>query len=139
VSGIELNARWNPVPQWRIETSYSHLRVKVDVDPASLSVTAAQTDANAPAHQWEARTGFSLRPGVEIGASFWRVGKLRQLAVPAYTRVDARAEFRLNSHLTAALVGQNLSNPRHQELASDILFLTSRIPRSARFDLRWEF
>ena len=139
VSGVELNARWNPLPQWEIEASYANLHLTPQVDPASLASLDPDTDGNAPEHQWEARTTISLRPGVDVGASLWRVGRLYQLAVPAYTRLDARAQFRLNSRLTAALVGQNLSNRRHREFASDFLFLTSSLPRGVRLDLRWQF
>ncbi|HUF05842.1 MAG TPA: TonB-dependent receptor, partial [Candidatus Binatia bacterium] len=74
-----------------------------------------------------------------VGASLSRVGRLRQLAVPAYTRLDARAEWRLNSRLSAAAVGQNLLSGHHPEFSSAVLFLTSSVPRSARLDLRWEF
>ena len=35
-SGVELNARWNPLPRWEIETSYSRLHLTADPDPASL-------------------------------------------------------------------------------------------------------
>jgi iron complex outermembrane recepter protein len=138
-SGVELNARWNPLARWEIETSYSGLRLTVAPDPASLDALAATADGDAPNHQWHARTTIALRPGVGVGASIWHVGKLHRLAVPAYTRVDANAEFRLNRRLSALLVGQNLSNGNHVEFASQAIFLTSRLPRSARLDLRWEF
>jgi iron complex outermembrane receptor protein len=139
MSGVEINARWNPLPHWEIETSYSHLHTAVDVDRTSLDLAAAATDGSAPGHQWEARSTIAVRPGVEVGAAVWRVGALRQLAVPAYTRLDARAEFRLSGRLTAAAVAQNLLDRHHQEFASESLFLTSRVPRSARLDLRWAF
>jgi iron complex outermembrane receptor protein len=139
ISGVELNARWNPLPRWEVETSYSRLHLAANPDSGSLDAMAADTDGSAPENQWHARTVFTLRPGVELGTSLWRVGRLRQLAVPAYTRVDVKAEFRLNSRLTAAVAGQNLSNGHHEEFASDAIFLLSRIPRSVRLDLRWEF
>jgi len=139
VSGVELSARWNPRPQWEVETSYSALRVKAEPDPISLDLMAAHTDGSAPTHQWHDRTAITLRPGVDVGASVWRVGRLHQLAVPAYTRVDATAEFRLSQRLTASVTGQNLSQRQHAEFASQAVFVTSRIPRSARLDLRWEF
>ena len=139
VSGIELNARWNPLPAWELETSYSRLFLKATPDGASLDAMASLIDGSAPKHQWQARTAISLRRGVDVGASIWRVGKLGVLKVPAYTRVDAKAEFRLNSRMTAAAIGQNLTNRQHVEFAAPAIFLTSRVPRSARLDLRWEF
>ncbi len=139
VSGIELDARWNPLPRWELETSYSRLHLTADPDAGSLDASAATTDGSAPKHQWQARTAITLRPGVQVRASIWRVGKLEQLAVAAYTRVDANAEFRLNRRMTAAVVGQNLSSRRHVEFASQAIFVTSHVPRSVRLDLRWEF
>jgi iron complex outermembrane receptor protein len=138
-SGVELNARWNPLLWWEIETSYSRLHLTADPDSASLDAQAATTDWDSPKHQWQSRTAIALRPGIEVGASIWRVGRLHKLAVPAYTRVDANAEFRLNSRLRTIVVGQNLTNGNHVEFASQAIFLTSRLPRSVRFDLRWEF
>jgi iron complex outermembrane receptor protein len=139
VSGIELDARWNPFARWELETSYSRLHLTADPDAGSLDALAATTDGSAPKHQWQARTAFTLRPGVQVRASIWRVGQLEQLAVAAYTRVDANAEFRLNRRMTAAVVGQNLANGNHVEFASQAIYVTSRVPRSARLDLRWEF
>jgi iron complex outermembrane receptor protein len=139
MNGVEFTARWNPLKPWKIETSYSYLHLTTKVDPASQDPAASTTDSNAPKHQWEAKTVYALRPGVEVGASIWRVGKLERLQVPAYTRLDARAEFRLNGRMTAAVVAQNLLHAHHQEFGSESAFLTSRIPRSARLDLRWEF
>jgi iron complex outermembrane receptor protein len=138
-SGFEISARWNPVAPWQIQSSYSALFISADLDPISMDATIGDTDGSAPQHQWQASTSISLRPGVEIGASVSRVGSLRGLGVPAYTRADARAQFRLNRHLTAALVVQNMTSRHHVEFASPSLFLTTSVPRSARLDLRWEF
>lgn len=139
MSGVEVNARWNPVTPWRVETFYSYLHLTADVDPVSLDLLAAGTDGNAPTHQWNARTAVSLGPGVEVSASLWRVGRLRDLVVPAYTRLDGNVEFRLSHRLTAAAVAQNILHGDHQEFASVSFFLTSRVRRSARLDLRWAF
>lgn len=138
-SGVEVQAEWSPLAQWQLSASYSRLHVTARVDQASLDRIAAGTDGNAPAHQWQLRSTASLRPGLEIGGSIVRVGALRRLGVPAYTRVDARAQFRLNRHLTLAALGQNLASAQHEEFATEILYLTSGMPRSARLDLRWAF
>jgi iron complex outermembrane receptor protein len=137
MSGFEVNARWNPLPQWEIESSYSRLHLTAAGDPTSLDPVEAR--GRSPEHHWEARSTIALRPGLEVGASVWRVGALSRLVVPAYTRLDARVEFRLNSRLMAAAVAHNLLSGHHQEFASETLFLTSRIPRSARLDLRWAY
>ncbi len=137
-SGVELSGQWNPVAPWQLEASYSFLHVTARVDPTSLDPARAASDGNAPSHQWQLRSTASFGPGMQAGASVARVGALDQLRIPAYTRVDARFEVRLSGHLTAAAVGQNLTGGAHREYASDILYLSSGVPRSVRLDLRWE-
>jgi iron complex outermembrane receptor protein len=138
-NGVELNAHVTPLPRWQIEASYALLHVSAEAAPASLDAGTSQTDGNTPAHQWTVRSAFRVRPGVEVGASVSRVGRLVRLAVPAYTRLDTRAEWKLNGSLTAAAVGQNLLSGHHREFSSANLFRTASVPRSARLDLRWEF
>ncbi len=139
ISGVELNARWNPLARWEIEGSYSRLELTSNPDPASRDPLAPTDDGSAPENQWHARSAFTVRPGIDLSTSLWRVGRLRQLDVPAYTRLDAKAQFRVNSRMSASIAGQNLANGHHEEFASQAVFLTSRIPRSVRLDLRWEF
>lgn len=138
-SGVEINAHWTPLAEWQIEASYALLHVTADVPLASHDLIAAATDGNAPTHQWDLRSTVSVHPGVRLSASIARVGRLRQLQVLAYTRLDARAEWGFNSRLTVAAVGQNLLTARHTEFWRPFLVLTSDVPRSARLDLRWTF
>ena len=138
-SGAELSAHWTPVHSWQLETSYSFLDLSSHVDPAKLIAPAPENDGNAPKHQWQVRSTIAVRPGMQATASVFRVGRLRVLDVPAYTRVDAGFEYRLNSHLTGAVAAQNLLNGEHREFASPNVFLASSMPRRARIDLRWQF
>jgi len=138
-SGAEFNAHWTPVRSWQLETSYSFLDLSSHVDPAKLIAPAPENDGNAPRHQWQVRSTVAVRPGMQATASVFRVGRLRVLDVPAYTRVDAGFDYRLNSHLTGSVAAQNLLNGEHREFASPNVFLASSMPRRVRIDLRWQF
>jgi len=138
-NGAEVSANWTPRTGWELDASYAFLTVDPTVDAASLDPAAATTDGNAPKHEWLLSSTTWLRPGVQVGASVARVSALGRLSIPAYTRVDARLEFRLTPRLTAAVVGQNLASAQHREFSSDFLYLSSGMPRSARVDLRFEF
>jgi outer membrane receptor protein involved in Fe transport len=139
-SGVELNGQWQPVPWWQLNASYTRLHLTADVDPSSRDAAAADTDGSAPGQQWQLRSTFSLRSAVQIGAWLSHVGRLRVWNVPAYTRLDARAEFRLNPRLTVAAVAQNLLDGHHPEFfeVPPGPNLPSRgVPRTARVELRW--
>jgi iron complex outermembrane receptor protein len=137
-SGIEVNGQWRPTPQWQFDASYSHLHITADLEPTSVDPMSPNNNGKAPAHQWQVRSTFSLRPGIQIGGGLSHVGRLPQLDVPAYTRVDARTEFRVTNALTAAVIGQNLLDRDHVEFAEPF-FPTPSVPRSARVELRWEY
>jgi iron complex outermembrane receptor protein len=137
--GAEVNAHWAPVQPWQLEASYSFLDLSSHADPAKLIAPIAANDGNAPRHQWQLRSAIAVRPGLQANASVSRVARLRVLEVPAYTRVDAGFEYRLNKYLTAAVAGQNLLSDQHREFASPTVFLASSMPRRARIDLRWQF
>src|SRR5260221_5426870 len=138
-SGAELNAHRTPVQSWQLVASYSFLDLSPHVDPAKLVAPVAANDGNAPRHQWQGPSTSAVRPGLQATASVFRVEALHVLNIPAYTRMDAGIDYRLNTHLTAAVAAQNLLNGQHQEFAGSAVFLASSMPRRARIDLRWQF
>jgi outer membrane receptor protein involved in Fe transport len=139
-SGFEVNGQWQPVPRWQLDASYTRLRLTAEADPVSRDATAADTDGDVPGQQWQLRSTFSVRSGVQLGAWLSHAGRLRVANVPAYTRLDARAEFRLNSRLTTAVVAQNLLNGHHGEFLGTPpapSLPSPGVPRSLRVELRW--
>jgi iron complex outermembrane receptor protein len=134
--GIEFAGRWQPVHGWRLDGSYTGFRFTPHVDPASRDLTAATADDTAPRQQWQVHSSVSLGPRAEVDGAFFRVGALQQLGVEAYSRVDARVEVRLTPHLSAMVVGQNLSNPAHAEFGgAGLQVAPTLIPRSVRVQL----
>jgi iron complex outermembrane receptor protein len=135
-AGIEFAARWQPARAWRLDGSYTGFHFIPHVDPASLDPAAATVDDTAPRHQWQLHSSVSLGPRAEIDAALFRVGSLQQLGVAAYSRVDARFEVKLRPHLSALVVGQNLSNSAHAEFGGVALAVVpTLIPRSVRVQL----
>jgi outer membrane receptor protein involved in Fe transport len=135
-SGVELNAQWQPVPRWQLDGSYSWLHVTSRADPISRDLTPArESGQGTPAHQWQLRSTFALSPRIEISGWISRASRLRLVEIPGYTRLDARAQFRLNPRLTVAVAAHNLLSRHHPEFAD--VGLISDVPRSARVELRW--
>lgn len=138
-SGVEVDAHWTPLQAVEIAGFYAFLRVTADADPASRDPRVSRIDGDAPEHQWQLRSTLTPLDGLQAGFSLFRVGELRRLTVPAYTRLDARVEYRLTHRLALAVVGQNLTRRHHHEFINPVLVPASSVPRSARFDLRWTF
>jgi iron complex outermembrane recepter protein len=135
-AGIEVTARWQPLPNWRLDGSYTGYSFRPHVDPASQDPAASTVDDTAPRHQWQLHSSVAVAPRAEISAALFHVGPLQELGVAAYSRLDARVEVKLSPHLSVMVVGQNLSNHAHAEFGGIGLPVEATlIPRSARVQL----
>jgi iron complex outermembrane receptor protein len=137
-TGFEINASWMPHPVWRFDAAYSALHVTARPDPTSRDLMAVTFDANAPVHQWQVRSSGSLWPRLQVDGALYYTGRLRELQIPSYVRADARAELKLTDAVSAIVTGQNLLESAHDEFTGTAA-AASRIPRSWRVHLRWQF
>ncbi len=135
-AGLEVAARFAPVPAWRLDASYSHFRLTPHPDPSSRDTAAATFGGTAPAHQWQLHSAATLGPRTEIDAALFRTGALRTLDVPAYTRADVRVEVKLTGQFSAVATARNLLDPSHAEYVTGSVTST-QVPRSASIDLVW--
>jgi iron complex outermembrane recepter protein len=139
-SGVEVAARWMPATFSQIDASYSRLSTTPSLDAASHDQAASLFDGNAPTEQWQLHSAWWLGRRWQVDGSLFHVGRLRQLDVPAYTRVDLRLEVKLSKVLTLVAAGQNLLDPAHAEFANGNTGLTATlVPRTADLRLVWRF
>lgn len=136
--GLEISGEWSPAASWRLHGSYSLLRFTPRVSASSTDASARLFDGDAPRAQWQAHSAFRATESLRFDASLYRVGELRQLGIPAYTRADLRVEKQLARRLSASAAVQNLFNRSHLEFTS-VTLGTARVPRSWHAQLRWSF
>ena len=138
--GAEVNANWSVTPAWRLNGSYSLLQLTPRVDAASRDLLALRFDGHAPQQQWQLHSVASLGPRVDVDLGLYHSGRLERLAVPAYTRLDSRLEFRLTPAVSLVGIGRNLLDRRHEEFSGGhSVYVSSSIPRTAHVMLRWKF
>jgi iron complex outermembrane receptor protein len=136
--GLEVAAHWSPSPTWRLDGSYTGFKVTPRLATGSTDPTAATTDGNTPRTQWQLRSAWAPVPRATLNLAIFRVGRLEQLRVGAYTRADVTAEWRITRRLSAMAIGQNLFDAAHPEFATAESFLLStQVPRSVSLRLRW--
>jgi iron complex outermembrane receptor protein len=136
--GLEISAHWSPIRDWRFDGSYSTIHFSPRPEPGTLDLAAATVDGNAPRHQWQLHSSAWLTSRIQVDGAVYYVGRLRQLEIPAYTRVDIRGEVLLTKPLALIVVGQNLLDRVHQEYWIGAA-TSSGIARSGRLELRWRF
>jgi iron complex outermembrane receptor protein len=138
--GLEAGGYWSPAPAWRLDGSYTALRVTPRQSALSSDPDAGLSAGSAPRRQWQLRAAFSPGSRSTLGAAIFYVGALRGLQVPAYTRADVSAEWRFSDRLSAVALGQNLLDPAHPEFSSaGALSLATEVPRSLSLRMRWTF
>ena len=76
---------------------------------------------------------------LQFDAAAYYMSSLPNLAVPAYTRLDARLGYRPRQDLEISLSGQNLQGGRHAEFISDGPYPRVTIGRSVMVTLTWGF
>jgi iron complex outermembrane recepter protein len=138
--GVEVTARWMPTTRWQVDAWYSRFDVTPHLSPASSDIALTHSNGKAPHDQWQLRWTLLMSPRAEFSTSVHGVGRIADLDVPAYTRVDARLEIPMTRHASIVLAGENLQQRAHREWGGiEEGYATTRIPRSARLQLKWRF
>jgi outer membrane receptor protein involved in Fe transport len=137
-AGLEVSTRFAPVPAWLLDASYSSFHFTPHADPTSQDPVAAVFDGNAPAHQWQLGSSVWLGSRTAVNGTLFHVGPLPGLAIPAYTRADARVEVGLTKKLSVIAAGRNLLEAAHAEYTG-LTIVATQVPRSADIQLVWRF
>ncbi len=137
--GVEISGR-AAGSVWLFDGTFSAFHLTPHLDPASHDPVAPTYDGSAPTYQWRGRSALSLGPRAQADFMIVRAGPITQVHVPAYTRADARFEWKLTARVSATAVGQNLFSRSHVEFAgSERNIVATRVPRSASVRLTWRF
>ncbi len=143
--GFELAADWHALQWWRLQPSYTYLRVRVVgayADPVTVADAVALKDT-APRHQLSLRSSMTLSGRSQFDLWLRRVGKYGNSGggeIPGYTTLDLRYAWRPVAGLELSVVGQNLFDRRHPEIVPDLLpSETLQIQRSLYVKAKWQF
>ena len=115
-TGLELSADWHVTPNWRLQSSYSMMHLRLPELPESTEFSES-----TPERVFSLRSAFN--PTAKLQWDVW----LRHTSatdtffitprqrIPAYWAVDMRLAWQPTKTLELALVGQNLFDSRHLE------------------------
>jgi len=117
--GLELSARWQLTPGWRLDGGAVVQRIGSSVEAGSRDTAALAGLATAdPSHYWSLRSAHALSDRVRADLALRHVGSLAQPAVPSYTELDVRLAWQVSHQLELALAGHNLLHAAHAEYGS---------------------
>jgi iron complex outermembrane receptor protein len=137
-TGLEIASNWDVTDRWRLMPSYSWLQLKMRLDAGSRdTVSEGIVEGQSPRHQFQFRSSLDISRKLQFDAAAYYTGALSNLAIPAYTRLDARLNYRPKPELELSLSSQNLQGGRHAEFISLGPYSRSTIGRSIMVRLKW--
>lgn len=104
-------------PSWRWRAGATWLDKELRVEAGSRDTTGGRDEGNDPDLQGFLRTSVDLPHRVELDAALRYVDRLPDPAIPSYLELDLRLGWHPRPGLELALVGQNLLDESHLELA----------------------
>lgn len=137
-SGAELTATLQPTDWWRLTGSYSYLEEHLRFLPGSRDPTGGSLEANDPRHHVAIRSAMTLPHAVEFDVNLRGVSPLPNPVLPGYVAIDVRLAFHPSTTLELSVVGTNVSDPSHPELASGSVN-QPEVPRSIYGQLTQRF
>lgn len=108
--GGEIHASWRPTPTTRISGWLAHTESDSrDIDPMTFSLI----EDNLPRLRGGATAGFEPLPGLEVDANLLYTQGWAN--IDDWWRLDLRLAWRAGERTSIEIVGQNLTDPQHQE------------------------
>jgi iron complex outermembrane receptor protein len=117
--GAEINASAQVTEAWRVEASWSSLRVDVDGPVLPFEESAS------PRRLAQVRSYLDLGSRAEFNLAWYHSSGVEGSAIPAYNRLDVGLGWRVGERTRLELWGQNLLEAGHRE-SSDAV-----VPRGA--------
>lgn len=117
--GLELGINWQGGDSWRMRGAYTFLDLDVDVAEGSFDTSTEGYETESPTHQLGARLMADLPRDVELDLLGRFAGAIDSHGIDPYVTADLRLSVPLGPNRRLVLVGQNLLQAEHREMASN--------------------
>lgn len=119
--GVEIDLRIQPSAWWRIRPSYSYLKMKLKLKPASLSTTSLAASGESPRHSLFVQSNWSFNAiRTELDATVRYVDALPARSIGAYWGLDTRLGWRAGRRVMLDIVGHNILG-KHKEFTTSFI------------------
>ncbi len=138
--GIELDASWQVMENWRLSGYYSFIRMFFHQNSGEIAVSGEGGEDKVPQHQFSLRSSMDFSEQLHWDLWVRYVDALPNRNVTDYTTLDTRVAWRPLQNLELSVVGQNLIDSGHSEYTTEFVAVTnSVIERSFYVKADWEF
>ena len=139
--GAELQADWQPLDNWHLTATYSHIDMDLTASGQDLN-RGEWREGSTPRNLAGLRSFLTLADRFEVDAQFRYQSRIRSLpdilsgeGIDAYSELDLHLGWRVTDNWSLSLVGQNLLNESHVEFGTPQA--RGRLERSAYVKADW--
>jgi iron complex outermembrane receptor protein len=137
-TGGELTVDSALTDRWSLKAAYSYLQMDLRTRPGSTDISSAAAEDHSPRHMVQIQSSLVLTSDVGLHARLRWVDDLPSQSIDSLTTLDARLIWQTTPHLSFAVTGQNLLDPRHGEFgATNVGF--AEIERSVFGEVTWRW
>jgi iron complex outermembrane receptor protein len=140
--GLEVAVDWHVRPWWRLQGTYSLLKLDTWADSDSNDIFSSMLyEDSSPQQQWSLRSSFDIGRDWDVDLWLRYVDPVTVYVVEigAYYSLDVRLAWRPMPGLELALVGQNLLEHQHTESQVEFGTVSTGVPRGVYGQITWQF
>ena len=116
--GVELTAQWQATDWLKLQPSYWFVKSSLHTPKNVMFVDGESIETDSPQQQFHFKTSVNLPQHIEVDTLLRYVDRVDGYTVPSYVALDLRVGWKPIKNLELSLVGQNLFNKQHSELAN---------------------
>jgi len=140
--GLEVTADWHALSWWRLQGTYSLLKVNTWLESDSSDILSAMVlETSSPQQQASLRSSFDLGRDWELDLWLRYVDRISIYVAEAddYISLDMRLAWRPSAGLELALVGQNLLEDSREEFHAEFGTVSTEVPRGFYLQATWQY
>lgn len=116
IYGLEIAINWEARKNWRLSGNYSLTQVDLDSTNNDIKTSAFNAEEE-PKHRIVLNSFFNLSEDVQLDTSYYFVGQYKAKKIKDFHRLDLRLGWSPSKKLDLSLIGQNITDVRHQEFS----------------------
>lgn len=149
-TGLEVALDWHPTLWWRVQASYSTIKLSLELDADSMdqAIAVPVGEGSSPEHQLSLRSGMDLGESWQLDFWIYFVDELpvssvtalnNNIGIDSYTILNTRLGWRWNKKLEFSLVALNLLDDKHAEFTGEYSNGVLEVERTVYGKINWEF
>lgn len=140
--GFETSVDWKPRHNWRLQGSYSFLKMHMRSNDLlqEFDPTTGGADKISPHHRFSLRSNYDFSEKLQLNLWLRYVSPITFYNIPGYVTMDAKLLYKIKPNTELFVVGQNLFSQHHREFVPDTIpTIPTVIPQGIYGGVSWRF